>query len=48
MGRTVAISGASGKTGYRIAEELLARGDSPRLKLTDVGALDDALGGVKP
>ena len=42
MGPTVAISGASGKTGYRIAEELLARGDSRRLELIDAADLDDA------
>ena len=33
MTRTIAISGASGKTGYRIAEEILSAGDSPRLLL---------------
>lgn len=33
MNRTIAISGASGKTGYRVAEELLAAGDRPRLLL---------------
>jgi uncharacterized protein YbjT (DUF2867 family) len=33
MTRTIAISGASGKTGYRIAEEVLAAGDQPRLLL---------------
>jgi len=33
MARTIAISGASGKTGYRIAEEVLASGDQPRLLL---------------
>jgi uncharacterized protein YbjT (DUF2867 family) len=33
MNRTIAISGASGKTGYRIAEEVLAAGDRPRLLL---------------
>ena len=32
-GRTIAISGASGKTGYRIAEEILASGDQARLIL---------------
>ena len=31
--RTIAISGASGKTGFRIAEEALAAGDQPRLLL---------------
>ena len=33
MPRTIAISGASGKTGYRLAEEVLAAGDQPRLLL---------------
>ncbi|MFM7653301.1 MAG: NAD(P)H-binding protein [Vulcanococcus sp.] len=33
MARTIAISGASGKTGYRIAEEVLASGDQARLLL---------------
>jgi uncharacterized protein YbjT (DUF2867 family) len=33
MARTIAISGASGKTGYRIAEELLKAGETPRLLL---------------
>ena len=33
MSRVVAVSGASGKTGYRIAEELLAAGFEPRLLL---------------
>ena len=33
MTRTIAISGASGKTGYRIAEEIRAAGDVPRLLL---------------
>ena len=33
MTRTIAVSGASGKTGFRIAEELLRVGDQPRLLL---------------
>ena len=33
MSRIVAVSGASGKTGYRIAEELLLAGVQPRLLL---------------
>ena len=33
MPRTIAISGASGKTGYRLAEEVLAAGDQPCLLL---------------
>ena len=33
MARVIAISGASGKTGRRIAEEVLAAGDHPRLLL---------------
>jgi len=45
MGRTVAISGASGKTGYRIAEELLARGESPRLLLRPGSVLPPGLAG---
>ena len=31
--RTIAVSGASGKTGFRIAEEILAAGDQARLLL---------------
>lgn len=31
--QTVAVSGASGKTGFRVAEELLSRGLQPRLLL---------------
>jgi uncharacterized protein YbjT (DUF2867 family) len=45
MGRTVAISGASGKTGYRIAEELLAAGDTPRLLLRPNSTLPSSLAG---
>ena len=33
MTRTIAVSGASGKTGFRIAEEVLAAGDQARLLL---------------
>lgn len=33
MSRTIAVSGASGKTGFRVAEELLRQGDQPRLLL---------------
>ena len=33
MTRTVAVSGASGKTGFRVAEEVLAAGDQARLLL---------------
>jgi len=43
MPRTVAISGASGKTGYRIAEELLAHGDTPRLLLRPNSIVPDSL-----
>jgi uncharacterized protein YbjT (DUF2867 family) len=43
MVRTVAISGASGKTGYRIAEELLATGESPRLLLRPTSTLPASL-----
>jgi len=41
--RTIAISGASGKTGYRIAEELLKRGDQPRLLLRPASQLPESL-----
>ena len=41
--RTIAISGASGKTGYRIAEELLQRGDQPRLLLRPASQLPESL-----
>ena len=43
--RTIAISGASGKTGYRIAEELLQRGDQPRLLLRPASLLPESLQG---
>lgn len=43
--RTIAISGASGKTGYRIAEELLKRGDQPRLLLRPASQLPESLQG---
>ena len=33
MTRTIAVSGASGKTGFRVAEEVLAAGDQARLLL---------------
>ena len=44
---TVAISGASGKTGYRIAEELLAAGASPRLLLRPQSQLPASLSGCE-
>lgn len=40
---TVAISGASGKTGYRIAEEVQARGDCARLLLRADSQVPDSL-----
>lgn len=43
MGRVVAVSGASGKTGYRIAEELLAVGVQPRLLLRVESAVPPSL-----
>jgi uncharacterized protein YbjT (DUF2867 family) len=42
---TVAISGASGKTGYRIAEEILAAGGTPRLLLRSESQLPASLSG---
>ena len=43
MTGVVAVSGASGKTGYRIAEELLARGVQPRLLLRPESAVPPSL-----
>ena len=45
MNRTIAISGASGKTGYRIAEELLQAGEQPRLLLQPSSVLPEQLSG---
>ena len=47
MTRTIAISGASGKTGYRIAEEVLAAGDRPRLLLRPNSVVPDSLAGCE-
>jgi len=41
--RTIAISGASGKTGCRIAEELMAHGDRPRLLVRSTSVIPDTL-----
>ena len=46
MTYTVAISGASGKTGYRIAEEVQARGDQARLLLRPQSELPGSLVGA--
>ena len=43
MIQRVAVSGASGKTGYRVAEELLAEGMEPRLLLRPDSRLPDQL-----
>ena len=43
----VAVSGASGKTGYRIAEELLAVGVQPRLLLRSDSAVPSSLSGCE-
>ena len=43
MTRTIAVSGASGKTGFRIAEELLRVGDHPRLLLRPDSAVPASL-----
>ena len=42
-GRTIAISGASGKTGFRIAEELMAFGDHPRLLMRSSSVIPNTL-----
>ena len=41
--RTIAVSGASGKTGFRIAEELLAVGDHVRLLLRPQSVVPESL-----
>ena len=46
MTLTVTISGASSKTGFRVAEEVLARGDKARLLLRPSSLLPDSLTGV--
>ena len=45
--RTIAISGASGKTGFRIAEEALASGDQPRLLLRSDSQIPKSLEGCE-
>ena len=41
--RAIAITGASGKTGFRIAEELMAYGDCPRLLLRSESVIPETL-----
>ena len=41
--RTIAITGASGKTGFRIAEELMAVGDRPRLLVRSSSVIPESL-----
>ena len=43
MGKIVAISGASGRTGFRIAEEALARGQTVRLLVQPASKLPSSL-----
>lgn len=43
MSKRVAVSGASGKTGYRVVEELLKEGFEPRLLLRPDSVLPDQL-----
>ena len=43
MTRTIAVSGASGKTGFRVAEEVLAAGDQARLLLRPESQLPASL-----
>ena len=45
MPRTIAISGASGKTGYRVAEEVIRGGERPRLLLQAGSVLPQGLQG---
>jgi uncharacterized protein YbjT (DUF2867 family) len=43
MSRTIAVSGASGRTGWRIADELLRAGDQPRLLLQERSVVPEPL-----
>jgi len=45
--RTIAVSGASGKTGFRIAEEILAAGDQARLLLRPESTIPASLEGCE-
>ena len=47
MTRTIAISGASGKTGFRVAEEVLAAGDQARLLLRPESQIPASLKGCE-
>lgn len=47
MTRTIAVSGASGKTGFRIAEEVLAMGDQARLLLRPKSQIPSSLEGCE-
>ena len=47
MTRTIAVSGASGKTGFRVAEEILAAGDQARLLLRPESVIPSTLEGCE-
>ena len=47
MTRTIAISGASGKTGFRVAEEVVAAGDQARLILRPESQIPTSLEGCE-
>ena len=47
MTRTIAVSGASGKTGFRVAEEVLAAGDQARLLLRPESRIPPTLEGCE-
>ena len=47
MTRTIAVSGASGKTGFRVAEEVLAAGDQARLLLRPASRIPPTLEGCE-
>ncbi len=47
MTRTIAVSGASGKTGFRVAEEVLAAGDQARLLLRQESRIPPTLEGCE-
>ena len=47
MTRTIAVSGASGKTGFRVAEEIMASGDQARLLLRPESQIPSSLEGCE-
>ena len=48
MTKTVAVSGASGRTGFRIAEELMAAGHQVRLLVRSQSVVPQSLESLPP